>query len=538
MDAFPWIDASAKTLQKVAVPRILPIVQHPFPVRQCDTFINDIYSRVRESDPQQAERWLSVFIDRYVAPDPRVLVYSYPFSTARSSTILDTLIENEYYEFLPRAVALLQQLPPTLAVDDVVCDEGIDYFCSPHYSRYCDEWEVQQRSTDPRTRPAMSRRGKLLQPGAVLARLQSSFLLQYHQTLNFGSLAEIRTKMAEVSGLLQKWRACGHSRAQKLVVIDPGYSEDGSSGGVRRTWLYFSAEDLHYALHSIGVKAAIRRGRLDIYHLFFSADGEKALAPWETVAMESSYDRHFDSAAKIRLAVKTSQPVLIDHFLSVDLTRDSELFCDRSLGQLLSDAFWRNDVAIINCLLTHPKTSAALSSWAPKKFSAWLVFDHTIKTIPIEALGALLEGIQRFVPLRELLMNNYHSDPLHSLYALDPGRIDVRHLRVLHKYRLLLIAAHSGGSEQGWCARVSKWLTNLHVSGGLHEEVLEMMLDEVEHNDFVEDAYIGDARTRKISWLTMLGNRFDNPWWLGKRNTATLQAWVSEHLQTLLDTPS
>ena len=327
----------------------------------------------------------------------------------------------------------------------------------------------------------------------------------------------------------------------KLVVIDPGYSEDGSSGGVRRTWLYFSAEDLHYALHSIGVKAAIRRGRLDIYHLFFSADGEKALAPWETVAMESSYDRHFDSAAKIRLAVKTSQPVLIDHFLSVDLTRDSELFCDRSLGQLLSDAFWRNDVAIINCLLTHPKTSAALSSWVPKKFSAWLVFDHTIKTLPIEALGALLEGIQRFVPLRELLMNNYHSDPLLSLYALDrldPRRIDVRHLRVLHKYRLLLIAAHSGGSEQGWCARVSKWLTNLHVSGGLHEEVLEMMLDEVEHNDFVEDAYIGDARTRKISWLTMVGNRFDNPWWLGKRNTATLQAWVSEHLQTLLDTPS
>lgn len=538
IDAFPWIHASsAKALQQIAVPRMLPLLQHPFPVRQCSTFINDIYSRARENNPQEAERWLSVFIDRYIVPDPRVLIYSYPFAAARSSTILDALVENEYYEFLPRAVALLQQLPPTLVADDVACDEDIDYFCSPHYSRYCDEWEVQQESIDPRTRPTKRRRGKLLQPGDVLARLQSSFLLQYHEALSCGSIDEIRTKLSEVSGLLQKWQACGNSRAQKLALIDPGYCEDGSVGGVRQTWLYFSTEDLHYSLHSVGVKAAIRRGRLDIYHLFFSADGKKALVPWETIAEKSSYDRYFAFASKIRLAVKTSQTAFIDHFLSAELTQDSHLFCDRHLGPLLSDAFWRNDVAAIHCLLAHPTTSAVLSSWTPQKFSAWLVFDYTIKTIPIKAVDELLEGIQRFVPLRALLLKSFISDPVHPLYALDPSRIDISHLRVLHKYRLLLIGAHSGGSEQGWCARVSKWLTNMHVSGGLHEEVLEMMLDEAEHNDGVDDVPGEDARARKISWLTMVGDRFENPWWLGKRNTATLKAWVAEHLRTLLDTP-
>lgn len=535
-DAFPWIHASsAETLRQVAVPRILPLAQHPFPVRQCATFINDVYSRVRDGNPPQAARWLAAFIDNYIAPDPRVLIYSYPFSKAESSTILDMLIENEFYEFLPRVLPLLQQLPATLVDDGVACDEGVDYFCSPHFSRYCDEWEVQQGSTESRISTAVGRRGTLLQPGAVLARLQASFLLQYQETLDTGSTDAIHAKLREVSGLLQKWQACGNSRAQKLALIDPLYCEDGSVGGLRRTWLYFSTEDLHFALHSVGVKAALRRGRLDIYHLFFTSDGAKAVVPWESVALERSYDRYIAFAQKLRLAVKTSQTALVDHFLSVELSPDDRLFYDRSLGQLLTDAFWRNDVAAITCLLTHPKTTAALATWAPTKFAAWLVFDYTGKSIPVEALDTLLEGVQRFVPLHELRMDSYHSEPFHPLDALDPSRIDVSHLRVLHRHRLLLIAARSGGSVQGWCARVSKWLTNHHRSGGLHEEVLEMMLDEVEHNAFVEDAYVGDARSRKISWLTMLSDRFTDPWWLGRRNTAALQSWATGHLHCLLD---
>eukprot|EP01033_Poteriospumella_lacustris_P006110 gene6111-4388_t len=49
-----------------------------------------------------------------------------------------------------------------------------------------------------------------------------------------------------------------------------------------------------------------------------------------------------------------------------------------------------------------------------------------------------------------------------------------------------------------------KWLSNLHCSGGLHEKVLEMMLDEVEHSSLIEDAYVRDTCSLKTSWPTIL----------------------------------
>jgi hypothetical protein len=51
---------------------------------------------------------------------------------------------------------------------------------------------------------------------------------------------------------------------------------------------------------------------------------------------------------------------------------------------------------------------------------------------------------------------------------------------------------------------VLKWLSNLHYSGGLHEKVLEMMLDEVEQSALIEDAYVRDTCSLKTSWPTIL----------------------------------